>query len=102
MFALASVTALNHLLAQNVWALDRLARFSGKTVQFNIAPFTFAYTVLPDGMVTSANSDTTPDARCIIAPSLLPRLAMQDELAHAEIQSEGNACLLYTSDAADE
>ena len=94
MFALASVSALNHLLAQNGWALDRLVRFSAKTVQFNVAPFTFAYTVLPDGMLTSASPDTTADARCIIAPSLLPRLAMQDELAHAEIQSEGDAALL--------
>jgi ubiquinone biosynthesis protein UbiJ len=94
MFALASVTALNHLLAQNIWALDRLVRFSGKTVQFNVAPFTLAYTILPDGMLTRAAADTSPDARCTIPPSLLPRLAMQDELAHAEIQGEGDSTLL--------
>ena len=94
MFTPASVAALNHLLAQNVWALSRLVRYSGKTARFDVAPFTFAYTILPDGMLTTACSDICPDARCIIAPSLLPRLAMQDERAYAEIQSDGNTALL--------
>ena len=34
------------------------------------------------------------DALCVIAPSLLPRLALHDENAHAEIHSEGDAELL--------
>lgn len=94
MFTPVTVAALNHLLTQNVWALDRLARYSGKTARFSLAPFSFSYTILPDGMLTSASSDTNADAHCILAPSLLPRLAMQDERAYAEIQSEGDAALL--------
>ena len=89
-----TTSALNHLLAQNSWALPRLARYTGKTVRFDIAPFSFAYTILEDGMLRSADPDTSPDAHCVIAPSLLPRLAVHDEKAHAEIRNEGDAALL--------
>ena len=89
-----ATSALNHLLTQNSWALPRLARFAGKTAQFDIAPFSFAYTILEDGMLRSAVPDASPDAHCVIAPSLLPRLALHDEKAHAEIRNEGDAALL--------
>ena len=85
---------LNHLLAQNSWALQRLACFSGKTARFDIAPFSFAFMILSDGSLQSVDPATSVDAQCVIAPSLLPRLAAHDENAHAEIQSEGDAPLL--------
>ncbi len=94
MIALLSASALNHLLAQNSWAFQRLSRFAGKTARFDIAPFSIAYTILPDGSVASADKAASADALCVIAPSLLPRLALHDELAHAEIQSTGDAALL--------
>ncbi len=94
MFAQLSVQALNRLLAQNSWALPRLQKFAGKTARFNIAPFSFAYMILEDGQLQSADSATSADAVCIIAPSLLPRLATRDEHARSEIRSEGDAALL--------
>ena len=94
MYAHFSVTALNHLLTQNNWALQRLARFAGKTARFDIAPFSFAYTILDDGLLRSADRYADADALCVIAPSLLPRLLLKDEKAHTEIYSEGNAELL--------
>ncbi|MDD5612077.1 MAG: hypothetical protein PHF75_03460, partial [Gallionella sp.] len=94
MFAHPTAAALNHLLMQNGWALKRLARFSGKTVRFDIAPLSFAYTILPDGTLLSAEPDSSADAHCVIAPSLLPRLALHDEQANAEIRSTGDAALL--------
>lgn len=94
MIAQLSVSALNHLLTQNSWAFERLSRFNGKTARFEVAPFSFAYTVLPDGSLCSADKTAGADATCLIAPSLLPRLALHDELAHAEIQSTGDAALL--------
>ena len=94
MFAQPSAAALNHLLKQNSWALPRLARFAGKTARFDIAPFSFAFTILEDGMLRNADADTSADARCVIAPSLLPRLALHDEKAHAEVRTEGDAGLL--------
>ena len=92
MYAHFSATALNHLLTQNNWALQRLACFAGKTARFDIAPFSFAYTILDNGLLRSA--DGPADALCVIAPSLLPRLLLKDEKAHTEIHSEGNAELL--------
>lgn len=94
MLAHPSVTALNHLFTQNNWALQRLARFAGKTARFDIAPFSFAYTILEDGSVRSADSAAAADALCVIAPSLLPRLALHDEKSPAEIRSEGDPELL--------
>jgi ubiquinone biosynthesis protein UbiJ len=94
MFAQSSAAALNHLLKQNSWALPRLARFSGKTARFDIAPFSFAYTILDDGSLRNADAATSADALCVVAPSLLPRLVLHDEKAHTEIRSEGDAGLL--------
>jgi ubiquinone biosynthesis protein UbiJ len=94
MFAQPSVAALNHLLKQNSWALPRLARFAGKTARFDIAPLSFAYAILDNGSLRSVAASTSADALCVIAPSLLPRLALHDENAHTEIRSEGDAELL--------
>jgi len=94
MFAQPSAAALNHLLMQNNWALPRLARFAGKTARFDIAPFYFSCTILSDGSLRSADAATDPNALCVIAPSLLPRLALHDENAHAGIHSAGDAELL--------
>ncbi|MGC2048482.1 MAG: hypothetical protein WA635_07720 [Gallionella sp.] len=85
---------LNHLLRQNNWSLDRLACFAGKTARFDIAPFSFAYRIQSDGTLQSADAASIPDALCIIPPSLLPRIVLQDEKAHAEICSEGDNALL--------
>ncbi len=94
MFALPSAAALNHLLTQNSWASERLARFAGKTARFDVAPFSLAWTILADGSVRNADTVASADAVCMIAPSLLPRLALHDEQAHSEIRSEGDAALL--------
>ncbi|HEX5339097.1 MAG TPA: hypothetical protein VFW53_11730 [Gallionella sp.] len=94
MFAQPSAAALNHLLTQNSWALARLVRFAGKTARFDIAPFSFAFTVLADGLLRNADADASADARCVIPPSLLPRLALHDEKAHAEVRTEGDAGFL--------
>lgn len=89
-----SATALNHLLAQSGWATQRLQRFAGKTARFNVAPFSFAWTVQPDGSLLMAADSASPDVVCNIAPSLLPRLVLQDEAAFSQINSSGDASLL--------
>ncbi len=94
MFAHPSVLVLNHLLAQNSWALPRLARHSGKTARFDIAPFSFSCRISEDGSLQGISNATSIDALCVIAPSLLPRLAVHDENAHTEIRSEGDTELL--------
>jgi ubiquinone biosynthesis accessory factor UbiJ len=94
MFAHPSVRFLNHLLAQNSWALQRLARFSGKTVRFEVAPFSFSCRIMEDGSLLVSDAAAGSDARCVIPPSLLPRLAAHDENAQAGTGSEGDSELL--------
>jgi ubiquinone biosynthesis protein UbiJ len=89
-----SASALNHLFSQSGWALQRLAKFAGKTARFNIAPFSFSYTIQEDGSVGNANEHASADVNCNISPSLLPRLALHDEAAYTQIQSSGDAALL--------
>ena len=102
--------ALNHILKQNEWALQRLARHSGKTVRFNIAPFSFTYAIQNNGLLAAAELDVLPektladashktfdqdpDATCTFPPSLLPRLALHDEAAMQAVVSEGDTVLL--------
>lgn len=94
MFAQLTVATLNHLLTQSGWALQRLARFSGKTIRFNIAPFSFACLIQDDGMLREAATDVSADASCTILPSLPPRLVLHDEAAFKQIESSGDAMLL--------
>lgn len=94
MLSQPAATALNHLLAQSGWALQRLAGFAGKTARFNIAPFSFVCTIQDDGTLRAAAQDASVDAICTIPPSLLPRLALDDEAAFAQIVSSGDAALL--------
>jgi len=94
MLSQPAVTALNHLLAQSGWALQRLAKFAGKTARFNIAPFYFACTIQDDGTLRTAAQNASADASCSIPPSLLPHLALQTENAFAQIESSGDAALL--------
>jgi ubiquinone biosynthesis protein UbiJ len=79
---------------QNNWALRRLAPFAGMTARFDIAPFSYSYTVMEGGSLRCADAATKADALCVIAPSLLPRLLLHDENAHKDILSEGDAGFL--------
>lgn len=94
MLSQPGASVLNHLLEQSGWALPRLVRFHGKTARFRIAPFSFAYTIQPDGSLLTATDDTSADATCTIPPSLLPRLALHDEKAYSQIESSGDPALL--------
>lgn len=93
MFSLSAST-LNHLFSQSGWALQRLARFAGRTARFDIAPFSFAYTILEDGTLRAADDKSSADAICTISPALLPRLALHDDNAFAQILTSGDASLL--------
>ncbi len=94
MFAQPSAAALNHLLAQNSWAQPRLLRFAGKTVRFNVAPFSFAYIILSDASLQASDRAASADVELNIAPSLIPRLLAKDETARNAIQAQGDAALL--------
>ena len=80
--------ALNHLLTQNSWALPRLARFAGKTARFDIAPFSFAYTILGNGTLQSADAAASADAVCVVSPALLPHFALHGTSAQSSLSAD--------------
>lgn len=90
----AAVAALNHLLTQSGWALPRLVRFGGKTARFRVAPLSFSCAILSDGSLQAAPADATADATCTLSPTLLPRLALQDEAALEQVATSGDAALI--------
>lgn len=94
MFSPPSAALLNHLLAQNAWAIARLKPFAGKTARFEVAPFVFGFTVSADGTLHDSDDAVPPDAHCVIPPSLLPRLAAREVTAESEVVCEGEDSLL--------
>lgn len=65
---------LNHVLAQNAWALQRLAPLAGKTFALQAFPLpTLSFTIQPDGQVKSAMPSTPPDATLSATPDALLR-----------------------------
>ncbi|MBI3903937.1 MAG: hypothetical protein HY306_13510 [Nitrosomonadales bacterium] len=94
MLSQPTIATLNHLLAQSGWALQRLAKFSGRTARFRIVPFSLACTIQTDGSLREAATDASADAELVIAPSLLPRLALNDEAALEQIAATGDAALI--------
>lgn len=88
------IATLNHLLTQSGWALPRLAKYSGRTVHFSIAPVSITCTVQEDGTLHAAAVDATADADFIVPPSSLPRLALQEDAAYEQVQTSGDAALV--------
>jgi len=65
---------LNHVLAQNAWAVQRLAPLAGKTFAVQAAPLpTLSFTIQPDGLLKSALPGTLPDATLSATPDALLR-----------------------------
>lgn len=84
------IAALNHLLAQSGWALPRLAAFSGRTVRFNLPPFSLVCTIADDGLLRSAAPDAVANAVCTVSPTLLPLLALNEQSALERVTHTGD------------
>jgi ubiquinone biosynthesis protein UbiJ len=50
--------------------------------------------VQQDGTLRAAASNASPDAEFVIPPSLLPRLALQENAAYEQVQTSGDAKLV--------
>jgi ubiquinone biosynthesis protein UbiJ len=64
--------AFNHLLAQNLWAQEKLAPFVGKVVQLRLAPATLTFTLVDKGRVVDSENAPT-DAVLSTTPTALLR-----------------------------
>lgn len=90
---LAAAT-LNHVLAQNTWAMQRLAPLAGKTFAVQAAPLpTLAFTVQPEGSVKDAATDAAPEATLSATPDALLRYFTVEPRDPALIHISGDAML---------
>jgi ubiquinone biosynthesis protein UbiJ len=87
---------INHLLAREQWARDRLVPFAGQRVRFRLAPLPdLALEIDESGLV--ANCTATDVALTLtIPPAALPRILARDEAALREVGLEGDAGLART------
>lgn len=88
------IAALNHLLEQSGWALQRLAPFNGRIVRFEVFPLVLACVIGEDGALVLAGPDASADAVLTLSPALLPRLALGDESAFDAVGRTGEPSLL--------
>jgi len=85
-----AVPAINRLLRENTWALDKLVPHAGKTALLAGAPFQLKFTVTGSGEVRAAAPDTPPDVTITVTPGSLLRLAARDETAWNAAQVSGD------------
>jgi ubiquinone biosynthesis protein UbiJ len=88
------VAALNHLLAAEPWARERLAPFAGETIELASPPFpAVRLTIGPDGRVAPAAADAEPSLRVLLKPQAAAALARGEEHFLRAVDVSGNARL---------
>jgi ubiquinone biosynthesis protein UbiJ len=84
--------SINHLLAHNSWARDRLIPYAGQSARFECPPLAATLGIRPDGQVDAA-PQAVPDVTIRFTPGLALRIAARDEAAWKEIAVSGNTDL---------
>lgn len=96
MIARAAAAAINHVLHQEGWPLERLRPYAGRSLLFRVPPFDVALMVSAAGDLAAAAADAAPDATFRLSPPLLARIAAGDEAAQQEVGVEGDSGLAQT------
>lgn len=92
-----ALAGLNHLLAQQPWAAERLAAFAGQSVQFRCRPFPdLRLRILETGLLDPADADATGNLVVTLKPAALPLLLARDETVLKQVEIEGSAELAST------
>ena len=83
--------AINHLLAREPWARERLARHAGKVALFDANVISIRLKVAADGMVQAAGADEQQNVTIRVKLSDLPLILQHREHAFSYVQIEGDA-----------
>jgi ubiquinone biosynthesis protein UbiJ len=87
-----AIAALNHLLARQAWAAERLKVFAGQCAEFRNPPFPeLRVVVLETGLLDEAETGSANSLVVKLKPSALPLLLLRSESALREIEIEGSA-----------
>jgi len=90
--AVAFCFLLNHLLAAEPWARERLAPFAGETLELRAPPLpALRFSILPGGTLQAGG--TTPGLVMTLKPELLAALGRGEEHALRAVAADGNAKL---------
>lgn len=85
--------AVNHLLKSAAWAGERLRPHAGKTVRFNLAPFSAALTILPSGEVADAAAGSADDICLTLTPGIALRVLAAADNAWQQARVDGDTAL---------
>lgn len=91
MISSTTSAAINHLLAQESWARDKLAKHAGKVAVFDVGLMAVKLKVAPDGMVQAASADEEANVTIRVKLADLPLIAQNREHAFSYVQIEGDA-----------
>ena len=82
---------INHLLAQEKWARDKLLPHAGKIACIDVQMWQLRLKVSTDGLLEAIDALATPDVTIRIKPSDLPLMAQHSEKAFSYVKIEGDA-----------
>ncbi len=91
MISSSTSAALNHLLAREPWARDKLVKHAGKVAFFDAGVTGVRLKVAADGMVQPAAADDAAHVRIRVKLSDLPLILQHREHAFSYVQVEGDA-----------
>jgi ubiquinone biosynthesis protein UbiJ len=83
--------AVNHLLAAESWACERLRPHAGKTAVLHVAPLTFSFTIADTGMTVAAEPPPEPSLQIRLAPSSLVGALRGEDSALKDADIRGDA-----------
>lgn len=94
-----AIAAINHLLAAEEWARERLAPFAGRSVEFRLPPLPdLRVAILASGLVSAAETALPADLVVRVPPASLPRILARDDAAMREVAIEGDTELARVVD----
>jgi ubiquinone biosynthesis protein UbiJ len=83
--------AINHLLAQEPWAREKLAAHAGKVARLDAGMAAVRLKVAPDGMLQAAPDDALANVTIHARLADLPLIAQNRERAFSYVRIEGDA-----------
>jgi len=91
------IYALNHLLAAEAWARDKLKPYAGQCVEFRSPPLPVLHLeILDTGLLRAAAEDASSNLVVNIGVAALPAALRGEDALMREIGIEGNADLAST------
>ncbi|WP_292937490.1 SCP2 sterol-binding domain-containing protein [Noviherbaspirillum sp.] len=91
MISSTTSAAINHLLARETWARDKLVKHAGKVAFFDAGLAGIRLKVMADGMVQAAGVEEPVNVTIRVKLSDLPLIMQHREHAFSYVQIEGDA-----------